>query len=275
MSGCGRVRKELRHGWTPIIDTQLEMLQFGVIRLDAGDTHTIETGKREFALVLVHGECDVTISDGQTARLGPRDNPFEHLPYGLAVTREHSVCLEALRPTLIGAGSAPAETKKSNTIITPDLVKTGTRGADNWTRHVRMVCWSDNTEGNLLIAGETCTPSGNWSTVPPHRHQYDVPGEEFPYEEVYFFQFSRPQGFGLTWQFDAEGEMDQAFSLRANDAVYMAKGYHPVACAPGSTLYHLSLMAGPRRMSKASVHPAYRYLLEEKDMENQFTPEVR
>jgi 5-deoxy-glucuronate isomerase len=216
MSECGRVRKTLRNGWTPIFDTQL-----------------------------------------------------------IAVTREQSVLLEALRPTLVGAGSTPAGTEKPNTIITPDLVKTRTRGVDNWTRHARMVCWSDNTEGNLLIAGETCTPSGNWSTMPPHRHQYNVSGEEFTCEEVYFFQFSRAQGFGLTWQFDDDGEMDQAFSLRANDAVHMGRGYHPVACGPGSTLHRLSLMAGPRRMSKARVHPEDRYLLEEKDMENQFTPEAR
>ena len=60
-------------------------------------------------------------------------------------------------------------------MITPTDVKSGMRGADNWRREVRMVCWSDNTRGEMLLAGETCTPSGNWSTVPPHRHQYDVP----------------------------------------------------------------------------------------------------
>ena len=117
-----------------------------------------------------------------------------------------------------------------------------------------------------------CAPSGNWSTVPPHRHQFDVEGEEVPYEEIYYFRFSRPQGFGLIWQFD--DDMDQAFSLKTNDAVYISRGYHPVACGPGAMLYQLTLMSGPRRISQASLHPDYRFLLEEKDLANQYTPNV-
>ena len=88
--------------------------------------------------------------------------------------------------------------------------------------------------------------------------------------EVYFFQFSKPQGFGLAWQFDDEGAMDQAFSLRTNDALYMSAGYHPTACGPGATLYHLTFMAGPHRMSKSRVHDDFRFLLDKNSMENPY-----
>ncbi len=135
---------------------------------------------------------------------------------------------------------------------------------------MRLVCWSDNTQGNQLIAGETLTPSGNWSTIPPHRHQYEIPGAEIPYEEAYFFQFSKPQGYGLIWQFDDEGEMDQAFSLRSNDLAYMGGGYHPTACGPGADLYHLTFIAGPHRKSMSNVHPDFRFLLDENNLENPY-----
>src|SRR5690625_6238904 len=103
----------------------------------------------------------------------------------------------------------------SNKIVERSGRGGGLRGVDNWERTVRFVCWSDNTEGNMLMAGETCTPSGNWSTMPPHRHQYDILDKEVAYEEAYLFQFSKPQGFGLIWKFDEE--KDQAYSIRDGD----------------------------------------------------------
>ena len=270
MNGCGRVRKPLNNGWTPLVETELMDLCVGTILLARGESFTIETGVREMAFVLVRGDADARLAGGIEARLGPRDNPFDAPPYGLFVSREETVTFAARAETLIGAGSAPAVVKTAPTVISPQQVGGGLRGVGNWQRDVRFVCWTDNSVGNALIAGETVTPSGNWSTIPPHRHQYEIPGEEIPYEEVYFFQFSKPQGFGLAWQFDDEGAMDQAFSLRTNDALYMSAGYHPTACGPGATLYHLTFMAGPHRMSKSRVHDDFRFLLDENSMENPY-----
>jgi 5-deoxy-glucuronate isomerase len=267
---CGRVRKTLNKGWTPLVETELRDLRVATILLDCGESCKVETGAREYAFVLVRGECEVHLSGGLECALGPRENPFDHPPYGLLVSREETVTVTARAETLLGVGSAPAEKKTVPTVITPKQVGGGMRGVGNWQREVRFVCWTDNSVGNALIAGETVTPSGNWSTIPPHRHQFDKPGEEIPYEEVYFFQFSKPQGFGLAWQFDDEGAMDQAFSLRTNDALFMSAGYHPTACGPGATLYHLTFMAGPHRMSKSRVHDDFRFLLDENSMENPY-----
>ena len=277
---CGRIRTPILPGLTPIVESELTALQFSTLSFVSDTEVSIQTGSREYAFVLIHGRCEAMIEGQGTYSLGPRPNPFEHPPYALFVTRDSRVVFcagdrDVDQPTLIGIGSAPAERQCPNAYITPDQVSGGQRGADNWQRTVRMVCWSDNTEGNMLLAGETCTPSGNWSTVPPHRHERDIPDVEAPYEEVYFFQFSRPQGFGLARQFDDDGQLDQAFSLVSGDALYMAGGYHPVGCAPGSTLYHLSLMAGPQRISRASVHKDYRFLLDEKQIENQYKPSLR
>jgi 5-deoxy-glucuronate isomerase len=270
VNGCGRIRKPLGKGWTSLVDDELRDLKVGTVLLDAGESVRLETGTREMAFVLIHGDADALLSDGTAPRLGPRGNPFDDPPYGLFVSRETAVTFTARVPTLIGAGSATANLKTAPTVIGPQQVGGGWRGLGNWKRQVRFVCWSDNTSGNALIAGETVTPSGNWSTIPPHRHQYETPGEEVPYEEVYFFQFSKPQGFGLAWQFDDAGTMDQAFSLKTNDALYMAAGYHPTACGPGATLYHLTFIAGPRRMSKSRVHDDFRFLLDENSMENPY-----
>ena len=273
---CGRIRKTIGGGLTSIVSPAdgLETLGFSTLSLSTGQEYRMDSADRELAVVLIHGECVVSIEGDAAHHLGPRSNPFEDPPYALFVSRENRLKFQSRGLTLFGIGSAPAAVRYDNYFITPDRVAVGERGTDNWQRTVRMVCWSDNTKGNMLLAGETCTPSGNWSTIPPHRHQYRIEDEEAVYEEVYFFQFSRPEGFGLAWQFDDEGTLDQAYSLRGGDALYMGGGYHPVGCAPGSMLYHLSLMAGPERISKASVHKDYRFLLEDHQLKNQYRPAI-
>ena len=265
-----RIRKDIIYGWTPLTDGELSQLDVGMIRLKPGQTFDIKTRAREFAFVLIHGECDISLASGLEGSMGPRGNPFEDPPFGLFVTRDEQVTFIARAETLIGAGSAPAAGKMTNRLVHPEDTGGGRRGADNWERLVRFVCWNDNTEGNMLMAGETCTPSGNWSSVPPHRHQIDTPGEEVPYEEAYFFQFSRPEGFGLLRDFDAGFDHDEAHVIRHNDLFCIPGNYHPLVCGPGATLYHLTFMAGPRRMSQSSVHPAYMSILEDRDMPNPF-----
>lgn len=272
MQPSGRIRKSIGNGWTRLIDGELKNLQVSVLTLEAEETYSLQTAEREWAFVLIQGECNVHLDSGLTTLLGPRDNPFTELPFALFVSKGETMTFVARKKSVFGVGSAPAERKTSNTFVTPDKVDKAIRGAGNWAREMRKVCWSDNTEGNMLLVAETCSFSGNWSTMPPHRHQQAIPGVEAAYEEAYFFQFSHPHGFGLIWQFDDESGMDQAFSLKANDLVYVGHGYHPVVCAPGTTLYHLTLMAGPQRISLASVHPDYQYLLDEKGLANQFTP---
>jgi len=272
MRACGRIRKEIGEGWTQLISGELTYLEMGVLKVQAGASHIIATKDREYAVVLVHGECHVQLASGLSGILGPRKNPFDDLPWAILVTRDETLTITAKSDSLLGIGSSPASKKYGNVIITAGDVRVLTRGADNWSRQVRQICWSDNTEGNLLLASETCTPSGNWSTIPPHRHQWDVEGEEAAYEEIYFFQFSHSHGYGLIWQFNDEGDMDQAFSLKSGDAVYQNEGYHPVVCSPGTELYHLTFMAGPHRESRARVHENYQYLLEEHNLQNQFTP---
>lgn len=273
MRSCGRIRREIQSGWTAITSGQLASLELAALSLQAGEEFVLDTGDREHAAVLIRGECQVGLDSGLAAVLGPRRDPFEGLPFALFVSREETVHFRACSESLFGVGSSPAANRLANTVVTPAEVEVTIRGADNWVREVRKVCWSDNTAGNLLLAGETCTPPGNWSTMPPHRHQLAEAGEEAAYEEIYFFQFSHPAGFGLTWQFDDDGELDQAFSLKTNDALYHNQGYHPVVASPGATLYHLSFMAGPRRISEARIHPGFRRLLRERGLENPFRPQ--
>lgn len=273
-SSCGRVRRQIKSGINNIIVNELENLKFSVLSLKKGESYTQNTVNREYAIVLVEGFCSLLIKGSGIKKLiGPRKDPFNDLPFALLISRDEEITLTALQNSLIALGSSPAENKYDFSFITPNKVRRTTRGADNWEREIRKVCWSDNTNANYLLVAETIIPSGNWGTIPPHRHQYNTLGEEACYEEIYFFRFSRQEGFGLIWQFNDSGKMDQAFSLKSNDLAFMKNGYHPVVAGPGSYLYQLTMMAGKKRISRARIHDNYKFLLQEKGLNNQFTPD--
>jgi len=267
---CGRIRKKLQHGWTQLTIDELKNQKLAVIRLSAGESYELNTGGDEYAIVILSGEVSFQVASGLSGVLGPRSNVFEDLPEALLLTREEHLSFKVKADCELGVHYAAADKKFQNYWIRKEDVRVNERGAGNWKRKVRKIIWNDNTEGNVLITGETITYPGNWSTMPPHRHQFYEAGKEMPYEEGYLFKFSHPKGFGLIYQFDEN--MDQAFSLKNNDVAYIGGGYHPVVAAPGSYLYHLTCMAGPKRMSQARVHKDYEYLLSDEGLENQFTP---
>ncbi len=105
---CGRIRKPLAAGWTPLVEGELQTLGVGTILLEPGESYAFDTGPREYALVLIRGDCDVTLDSGMSARFGPRRDPFRDMPFGLFVSRDEHVTLTAREPSLIGAGRAPA-----------------------------------------------------------------------------------------------------------------------------------------------------------------------
>ncbi len=223
-----------------------------LLNLKKGEQYPLSTQNNEYALVILEGAVSFAVQSGLRGALGPRKNVFEDLPEGLLLTREEEVSLTAITDCQVGIHYAPAPRKYRNYLMKKEDIRVNERGADNWRRVVRKVFWNDNSEGNGLLTGETVTYPGNWSTMPPHRHQFFEEGKEMPYEEGYLFKFSHPNGFGLIYQFD--DQMDQAFSLKTNDVAYVGGGYHPVVAAPGSYLYHLTCMAGPKRLSQARVH---------------------
>lgn len=260
----GRIRPDVEFPFTSVVNGQLEDLFLDLVSLKKGDSFEFNAQNRDYAAVLIRGRMKCRTKDGTIYDLGCRPDPFSFLPSVLMFSGPREIIFHAGEDTFLALGSAVGERSCPIQLITPEMIRENTRGQDNWTRQVRLVCWSDNSRADRLMVGETVTPSGNWSTVPPHRHAryLEEKGEilEVPYREIYFYQFSKPAGFGMNRQFDDDGS-DNAFSLISNDAVYIDGGYHPVVCAPGSDMYQLTLMSGTYRQSTASVHPDYEYLL--------------
>ena len=267
--GSGRIRKAaVKNEITWLVDGQMENIKSAVLELEAGHSVTLSTNEWEFGFVLVEGQFSISTESGQVFETSIREDIYDK-PSGIIISRDENIEIKAIKDSVIGVGSAPAQKKYPNKMVSPSDVGGGERGKDNWTRDVNFVIWNDNTQGNMLMMGETLIPSGNWATIPPHRHdeQHD---DEAPYNEIYYFRSKHLGGIGLAWQFNDSGDMDQAFSIKSGDSIYMDEGYHPIVSFPGGPLYQLTIMSGPLRESKARLHSDYKYIIDSSNMVNPY-----
>ena len=106
---------------------------------------------------------------------------------------------------------------------------------------------AENAEANLLYIGEFWVENGKWASFPPHKHDVDdMPAEGF-LDEIYYYEFDRPQGFGVQMVYSADKDPDKAYKVMSGDFVEIPKGYHPFSVAPGYKNYCLWIMAGKHR----------------------------
>ena len=66
-------------------------------------------------------------------------------------------------------------------------------------------------------------------------------------EEIYYYEFDKPQGFGIQKVYTMEGDVDETYTVKSGDFVESPRGYHPFHAAPGYKNYMLWIMAGPVR----------------------------
>jgi 5-deoxy-glucuronate isomerase len=111
-----------------------------------------------------------------------------------------------------------------------------------------------------LLVGETYNIPGGWSSYPPHKHDVYSPGEEVCLEEIYHFRIDPPQGFGFQRIYSPERDLDEAYSIENGDTVIIPCGYHPVAAAPGYTLYYLWGLAGEKREMRPREDPGHAWV---------------
>jgi len=234
-----------------------KLLEFSRLVLAAGDTYvgSIEDD-RECLLVAIGGSARITVNGKVFASVGGRANVFAGNPHSVYLPRGASYKVEALTMFDAAMPSAPSSLDIEPYEIVPAQVKTGTWGTLNYTRHFREILTApDGRPAASLIVGETLTPSGNWSTYPPHKHE-KVDGAEVFHEEMYYFRISAPEGFGFLRHYGSEGEFDDTHVVRDNSLISMPHGYHTYAGAPGTQSYYLWFLAGDSRKQGVKADPA-------------------
>lgn len=237
----------------------LTLIDFGVLRLAAGEEWQASSGDDEILAVLLGGRGTIAAA-GETYRdIGERASVFGGRPYAVFIPPGHTYSIEAARGPL-EVGLCMARKRDDLPIgepflLTPAEIRSGVLGAANFARDYHSVLQETDRLVHRLEVGETYTHSGNWSTFPPHRHEIDPGGTPRRLEEICYYRIDPPEGFGLLKHYTPDGELDTVYTARDNTVLLVDRGYHPWVSAPGYCGYHLWFHGGEARGLQASIDP--------------------
>jgi 5-deoxy-D-glucuronate isomerase len=180
-----------------------------------------------FAWLLVEGGDGELVLDATTVPVSGRDDVFEGSAWSATLAPKTRFAIRGnLRYTMMGRSwTGEAVTR----VIAPSEPVEERVGEGPDKQLVRIYL----PEGPL-ICGETLNEPGRWSSWPPHRHEQ---------EEVSFYRFDHPQGFGVQ-VFDTREGGQRAEIVRDGDVQRVRTGSHPVVAGPVGTMYRLWALAG-------------------------------
>ena len=237
-------------GWTYV--------GFSTRKLTSGAPAEFDTGERELCLVVLSGKARVTAKGFDSGVIGERADVFSGLPWSVYLPPGVKAQVEG--DGEIALCSAPASGKLPARVIPPSAVETLTRGKGTNLRHIRNIL-SETAQAESLLVVEVITPSGHWSSYPPHKHDSDDLPRESLLEETYYHRLNPPQGYAMQRVYTDDRSLDETMTVTDRDVVLVPKGYHPCAAAHGYELYYLNVMAGPKRVWRFHNDPAHEWLI--------------
>jgi len=236
-----------------------QFLEFRTQRLTPGGQIEEDTGGRELGIVLLGGKCSVESSRGAWPEIGRRCNVFAGMPYALYLPIATHYTLTARTECDIALCYCRAEQYFPPRLVTPADVDVEIRGAGNATRQINGIFKPDFPAHRLIVV-EVYTPSGNWSSYPPHKHDVHNPPREVDLEEIYYYRIDRPEGFAIQKVYTPDRRLDETLTVRDGEMVLIPEGYHPVVAAHGYNAYYLNALGGSARSLAASDDPQYEWV---------------
>lgn len=233
---------------------------FEVFWLEEGQAVERQTGEEEVCLVLLSGLCNVSIEGEEWRDIGGRESVFDGPPCALYLPPGTAYRVEAVTGLELAVTSSPAEQGAAAHLILPEDIEVEVRGSGNMEREIRPILMEDRPAERLLVV-EVVTPSGHWSSYPPHKHDQDDRPRETYLEETYYHRFRREGGFAFQRVYTEDRSLDETLTFHDGDVVLVPRGYHAVSAPPGYDLYYLNVMGGPVREWKIKNDPDHEWLL--------------
>ena len=219
--------------------------------------------RREVAIVVIAGGVFLEV-DGRRLELPGRPTVWDGMPWAAYVPAGSWVEATSIGDeATVSLASAPLTGRQGVStevvVIRPDDVRVEIRGAGNATRQVNHIITPDFPADRLEIV-EVYTPSGNWSSWPPHKHDTDDMPREAILEEVYHYRFRRPEAWGVQRLYG--GSADGLWAVCDGETVIVRDGYHPFVATHGDDAYYLNALAGDVRTMACSFDPALDFVRE-------------
>lgn len=236
-----------------------ELLGFKSLRLQPGQSMEEDTATREVGIVMLGGTCSVTSTAGDFPSVGGRTDVFSGLPHTLYLPIATQFKLTAITTCDIAFCYSKAEVRHAAALVTPADLRVEIRGGGNATRQINHMIQPAFPAHRVLVC-EVYTPSGNWSSYPPHKHDVHNPPTEVDLEEFYYFRIDRPEGYAIQKVYTPSRSIDETLTVRDGELVLVPEGYHPVVAAHGYNAYYLNVLAGSARSMAASDDPEYAWV---------------
>lgn len=206
------------------------LMDVRVQKLAAGQKIQILEQEKETAVMLLAGKV-VFVFEGRLENAGRR-SVFRDKPYCLHCCRGKEISVTAVEDSRV----LIQQTKNSGTFdtvfYTPEMCTLQEFGKEQWEgaahRQVLTVFDYENAPYSNMVMGEVFHKPGCWSSYPPHYH---------PQPELYYYEFDKPQGFGVG--FDGE----QCFKVGDQGCLAITPMHpHQQAAAPGYRMYYVWLI---------------------------------
>jgi 5-deoxy-glucuronate isomerase len=263
-----------RDGWESIVDETVPGWAHTGIRIGElrdGEALDLGPGGVERIVVPLSGSFTVVHTSG-TTRLQGRPTVFAGPTDVLYLSAEETGTVTG--DGRVAVASSPTDAVRPTRRIPAADTPVELRGSGASSRQVHNFGTPQTLDAARLIVCEVITPSGNWSSYPPHKHDERIPGHESRLEEIYYFEAAPERGaaafpdhaFGLFTAYSSPtGEIEINEMVRSGDVALIPSGYHgPAVAAPGYDLYYLNVMAGPdpERVWLITDDPAHAWVRE-------------
>jgi len=245
-----------------------ENISLAVVRLEQDEAYDFRLDGEEAVIVVLGGRIDVTAAGQKWSGLGERANVFSGMPWSLylPLNSRATVTVSTKAPALDVAGTAEfavcrckAQRVFPARVIPPQDVEIEIRGGENATRQINNMVLGNFPCDRILVV-EVYTPSGNWSSYPPHKHDVHNPPGEVDLEEIYYYKLSKPEGYAIQRVYTKDGRRNDTITVLDNEVVLIPEGYHPVVAAFGYDCYYLNVLGGSAHAMSASDDPDYAWV---------------
>lgn len=234
-------------------------VEMDMLRLADGDTKSYREENKEYALVILGGSCTVTGDGFAFENVGKRKTVFDGPATCVYIPANIPFTVTAIGEAVIAVAKSPSTKVGTPTLVKPEDVIIKNLGKPGWEREAHFVL-DERVDAEMLYIGEAFVKGGQWSSYPPHKHDDDNMPTEAATEEIYYYEFDKPQGFGIQKVYTLEGDIDETYTVKSGDFVEIPRGYHPFHVAPGYTNYYLWIMAGRDRGFFMTTDPNHEWL---------------
>jgi 5-deoxy-glucuronate isomerase len=241
-------------------DGGVRWLGLETIRLAPGETWRGELKDEEAALVILGGRASIAVANGTESKwdgLGGRADIFAGPPAAVYAPRRSRLEVKAEAKLELAVAKAPCDVDLPTKLIAPGDVKVVSAGMANWRRDVRLIIPPGSPISQRVIVGETVNPPGNWSGIPPHKHDTKTDVENI-LEEFYLFKLKPADGYGIQVMNDSGHDMAQI--VRNDDVAVLQSGYHPTCAAPGVTVAYLWVLSGDSKAYDIAIDPRFAWV---------------